>query len=88
MRNIDAVRDAKTTVPHCEEIISALWLRSLSVDKLAGADPEDLHIDITRSKPIGDNQFEAELATIEGSCPFSAQHFTRDEALASRVAGF
>ena len=33
MRNLEAVQDAVTnaakTLPHCEEIISALWLRSL-----------------------------------------------------------
>jgi hypothetical protein len=51
-------------VPHCEEIISALWLRSLTVDRLAGAEPAELQIDITRNKPIDDNQFEAELSTI------------------------
>jgi hypothetical protein len=34
------------------------------VDRLAGAEPVDLQIDITRGKPIDDNQFEAELATI------------------------
>ncbi len=69
LRNYEAVRDAvptpDTTVPHCDEIVSALWLRSLSVDKLAGADPAELQIDITRDKPVDDNQFEAELATIE-----------------------
>jgi len=68
LRNLEAVRDivpnAATTLPHCEEIISALWLRSLTLDKIAGADPVDLQIDITRSKPVDDNQFEAELATI------------------------
>ncbi len=69
IRNLEAVRDAlpnaKIVIPHCEEIISALWLRSLSVDKLVGAEPAELQIDITRGKPIDDNQFEAELATIE-----------------------
>jgi hypothetical protein len=68
LRNLEAVRDAvpmaTTAVPHCEEIISALWLRSLTVDRLAGAEPAELQIDITRSKPIDDNQFEAELSTI------------------------
>ena len=52
-------------LPHCEEIVSALWLRSLTLDKIVGADPAELQIDITRSKPIDDNQFQAELATIE-----------------------
>jgi Protein of unknown function (DUF499) len=69
LRNLEAVRDAlpnaQIVIPHCEEIISALWLRSLSVDKLVGAEPTELQIDITRGKPIDDNQFEAELATIE-----------------------
>lgn len=62
---VDAVPNAKTILPHCEEIISALWLRSLSVDKLVGADPAELQIDITREKPIDDNQFAGELANIE-----------------------
>jgi hypothetical protein len=34
------------------------------VDRLVGAEPAELQIDITRDKPIDDNQFEAELATI------------------------
>ena len=62
---MDAVPNAKTVLPHCEEIISALWLRSLTVDRLVGADPAELQIDITRGKPIDDNQFAGELASIE-----------------------
>jgi hypothetical protein len=62
---MDAVPNAKTVLPHSEEIISALWLRSLTVDKLVGADPAELQIDITRAKPIDDNQFAGELANIE-----------------------
>lgn len=68
LRNLTAVHNAvpmaATVVPHCAEIINALWLRSLSVDRLAGAEPAELQIDITRNKPIDDNQFEAELNTI------------------------
>lgn len=60
----DAVPNAKTVIPHAEEIISALWLRSLTVDQMAGAEPHELQIDITGSKAIDDNQFEVELATI------------------------
>ena len=69
LRNLEAVQDAvpnaDKALPHCDEVISALWLRSLTVDKLVGADPAELQIDITRDKPVDDNQFEAELATIE-----------------------
>jgi len=69
IRNLQAVRDAvpnaSVELPHCDEIISSLWLRSLTVDKLVGADPAELQIDITRGKAIDDNQFQAELANIE-----------------------
>lgn len=68
LRNLEAVQqavlNAKQSLPHCEEIISSLWMRSLTVDRLAGAEPADLQIDITRGKPVDDNQFQAELATI------------------------
>lgn len=61
---IEAVPNPKTTIPHAEEIISALWLRSLTVDQMAGAEPYELQIDITGSKPIDDNMFEVELTNI------------------------
>jgi hypothetical protein len=61
---VEAVKGAATAIPHAEGIISALWLRSLSVDQMAGAEPYELQIDITRDKPIDDNRFEVELANI------------------------
>lgn len=51
-------------VPHLSEILSSLWIRSLAVDKIAGAEPEILQIDITRKKPIDSNQFNVELSHI------------------------
>jgi hypothetical protein len=71
LKNLELLREtvpnATGTLPHLDEIMSALWLRSLTLDKIAGAEPADLQIDITRSKPLDDNKFEAELATIEES---------------------
>ena len=68
-RNLSAVRDAVTNpdsdVPHLAEIIAALWLRSLAVGNMGGAEPEMLQVDITRGKRIDDNQFKVELSTIE-----------------------
>ncbi len=68
IRNYEAVSEAvpnpKTTIPHAEKIISALWLRSLTVDQMAGAEPYELQVDITGNKPIDDNQFEVELSNI------------------------
>ncbi len=60
---IDAVKNPSQNVPHLADIVSALWLRSLET-KNAGAEPADLHIDITRHKPVDDNFFWAELSII------------------------
>ena len=65
-RNLDAVRtavkDPDSNVPHAADIISALWLRSLSVEKVNGAEPVELQCDITRAVPVDDNTFAAEMA--------------------------
>lgn len=69
LQNVNEVVDNPAQeVPHAAEIISALWLRSLTVDRLTGAHPSDLLIDITRTKPIDENAFRVELSRIrEGS---------------------
>lgn len=67
-QNIISVQEARhdhaSTVPHLQEIVGALWLRSIAVGNLAGAEPAVLQLDITRDKPIDDNAFQVELATI------------------------
>lgn len=60
---LDAVRDPAQNIPHLADIVSALWFRSLAI-RNAGAEPAELHVDITRSKSIDDNLFSAELSTI------------------------
>lgn len=68
LRNLEAVNDAIAgsgqALPHLEEIISALWLRSLADVNQAGADQATLHVDVTRGKAVDDNAFHVELATI------------------------
>jgi hypothetical protein len=67
-RNLEAVttavQDPINNVPHASDIISALWLRSLSVEKVNGAEPSELQSDITRGQAIDDNMFAAEMALI------------------------
>ena len=67
-RNLEAVRIAvqnpDKNIPHSSDIISALWLRSLSVDRVNGAEPAELQSDITRSEAIDDNTYAAEMALI------------------------
>jgi hypothetical protein len=67
-QNIISVQEARhdhaSVAPHLQEIIGALWLRSIAVGNLAGAEPATLQLDITRDKPVDDNAFQVELATI------------------------
>lgn len=72
LRNLTAVQEALggdlSQVPHLREIVSALWLRSLSLDnQRVGAEPFALQTDVTRGAKVDDNAFQAELATIEGN---------------------
>ncbi|UDL88121.1 DUF499 domain-containing protein [Mesorhizobium sp. PAMC28654] len=60
----EARHDHASIVPHLQEIVGALWLRSIAVGNLAGAEPATLQLDITRTKPVDDNAFQVELATI------------------------
>lgn len=68
IRNLEAVRsalpDPARETPDLEPLINALWLRSIAVDRSAGAEPGTLQIDITKSKRIDDNLFQAELSII------------------------
>lgn len=71
LRNYEALKDmfgeTSQQVPHLANILSSLWLRSLSLENIAGARPAEIQLDITRSKPIDDNLFSVELETIKGN---------------------
>ena len=60
----EAVPNHASLTPHLQEVVGALWLRSIAVGNLAGAEPATLQTDITRDKPVDDNAFQVELATI------------------------
>ncbi|WP_058554679.1 DUF499 domain-containing protein [Thiohalocapsa sp. ML1] len=68
LRNLEAVQDAVANagaeLPHHEQLISALWLRSLAEVNQAGADRVTLQADVTRDKPVDDNAFLVELGSI------------------------
>ncbi|MCR9157071.1 MAG: DUF499 domain-containing protein [Rhodobacteraceae bacterium] len=61
---VEAVPDYTTKAPHLEDIVGALWLRSIAVGNMAGAEPAVLQADITKANKIDDNSFQVELATI------------------------
>lgn len=60
LRNLTAVTEAvpdhAATAPHLPEIVGALWLRSIAVANLAGAEPPVLQVDITQDKPIDEER--------------------------------
>ena len=60
----EAVSDHASLAPHMEDVVGALWLRSIAVGNLAGAETAALQVDITSDKPVDDNAFQVELATI------------------------
>lgn len=60
----EAVADHATVVPHLQELVGALWLRSIAVGNLVGAEPATLQSDISRGTAVDDNAFQVELATI------------------------
>jgi hypothetical protein len=61
---LEARPDHASIAPHLQEIVGALWLRSIAVGNHAGAEPATLQLDITRDRPVDDNAFQVELATI------------------------
>lgn len=61
---VEAVPNHASVAPHLHEIVGSLWLRSIAVGNLAGAEPAALQVDITRQKPLDENAFQVELATI------------------------
>lgn len=59
--NLETVRTSGETVPHARELISALWMRSMSPGRNIGATRSDLQLDITRDGEQDDNAFQTEL---------------------------
>lgn len=64
-RNLTGLTDQGLTLPHAEELVGALWVRSLAVGPRPGATPRQLHLDVTRTAAIDDNAFDAELEEIK-----------------------
>jgi len=69
LRNYEAVKEAvegtSQKVPNLGSILSSLWLRSLSLENVAGARAGEIQLDITRDKPVDDNLFAVELEIIK-----------------------
>ena len=59
--NLEIVRASGEDVPHARELVSALWMRSMSPGRTLGGTRPELQLDITRQAAVDDNAFQAEL---------------------------
>ncbi len=92
-RNLEAIRTSGAAIPRAREIVSALWMRSMSPTRTVGGTRPELHLDITRDRPIDDNAFQNELVLlIENSVNIHGEesadgrlHFQLGENPRSRV---
>jgi hypothetical protein len=64
IRNLEALQAAGVKAEHAREVVSGIWVRSLSASNLVGGTREELQLDVTRARAISDNSFTAELTTI------------------------
>lgn len=64
IRNLSALREANIVAPHMREVISSIWVRSLSSVQVGGATRREVQLDLTSTTAIDDNAFTAELAEI------------------------
>ena len=63
-RNLESVLGVGETVPHAKELVSSLWMRSMSPGRTKGGTRQELHLDITRDAPVDDNRFQGELVLL------------------------
>ncbi len=68
VRNLEAVRAAvpncDSTLPDLNDVMAALWVRSISVGNQPGADARTLQVDCTRTEALDDNLFASEMLSI------------------------
>lgn len=75
-RNLESVITAVgPQVPHARELISALWMRSMSPGRNSGGTRQELHLDITRTSTVDGNAFQGELVVlVENSINIHGEH--------------
>jgi hypothetical protein len=67
-RNLETVRESGLSMPHADELVSALWARSFAHDRpQGGATAPQLHLDITRLVLVDDNAFDSELSVLQAN---------------------
>lgn len=67
IRNLQALKEASVNAPHMRDVISSIWVRSLSSLQSVGATRREIQLDLTKSQSVDDNAFTAELTEIVGN---------------------
>jgi hypothetical protein len=67
-RNLEHIQTLGVPIPHARELVSALWMRSMSPLRIVGGTRQELQIDIARDTSPDDNAFRGELALLVDSC--------------------
>jgi len=59
--HLQIIQESGEDVPHARELVSSLWMRSMSPGRTVGGTRQELQLDITKQAAIDDNAFQAEL---------------------------
>jgi hypothetical protein len=94
--NLASIYVTNPELTYAREMISDIWMHSLSHDNNNGIDTALLHLEITRDKPIDDNVFQVELATLlensthllGGDSSVAPVKFSLEENPGSKVRAF
>jgi hypothetical protein len=94
--NLASISVTNPELTYAREMISDIWMHSISHDSNNGIDTMLLHLEITRDKPIDDNVFQVELATLiensthllGGDSSVSPVKFSLEENPVSKVRAF
>lgn len=62
--NLELIQSCGEPIPHAKELVSALWMRSMSPGRTNGGTRHELQLDITRDKPLDDNAFNGEIVSL------------------------
>ncbi len=62
--NLKIIFECGRSIPHARELVTSLWMRSMSPGRTLGGTRQELQLDITRQSPVDDNAFQAELNSL------------------------
>ncbi len=63
-RNVEEVRESGASVERLVDMVSAIWMHSMSPDRLRGARAVDIQLALAGRRPIGDNDFNLQMQTL------------------------